>query len=202
MLFGSDGRFYAIGVDKLPQGRGFGEPIRLLIELPNDADIVSIFVFNRDQKFLVVSNAGRGFIVPAEQVFAQTKNGKQALNLAEGEKASVCTPLSGMTSGLPGETLAKPGDHVAILGENRKLLIFPLSEVPEMPRGRGVILQRYKDGGCADAKVFTLKAGLTWKSGGGERVETDLRDWVGERSQAGRLPMKGFSRDARPFSGG
>jgi topoisomerase-4 subunit A len=92
-------------------------------------------------------------------------------------------------------------DSVAIIGENRKLLIFPLKEVPEMSRGRGVILQRYKDGGTADAKVFRLKAGLSWKSGDRERVETDLKDWVGERAQAGRLPPKGFSRDDRPFSG-
>jgi topoisomerase IV subunit A len=198
LLFGSDGRFYAIGADKLPQGRGFGEPIRLIIELPNDATIVSMTVFNREQKFLVVSNEGRGFVVPAEQVFAQTKNGKQALNLAEGEKAVVCTPVQ---PSIPGGLFGTAGDHVAIIGENRKLLIFPLSEVPEMSRGRGVIMQRYKDGGCADAKVFTLKGGLSWMSGNGERVETALKEWIGERAQAGRLPMKGFSRDDRPFSG-
>ena len=198
LLFGSDGRFYALGADKLPQGRGFGEPIRLLVELPNDAEIVAMFVFNREQKFLVVSDAGRGFIVPAEQVFAQTKNGKQALNLAEGEKGVVCTPLQ---PSLAGGLIGTAGDHIAIIGDNRKLLIFPINDVPEMARGRGVILQRYKDGGCADAKVFTFKEGLKWTSGGGERVETDLRDWVGQRAQAGRLPMKGFSRDKRPFSG-
>ncbi|MBM3516003.1 MAG: DNA topoisomerase IV subunit A, partial [Alphaproteobacteria bacterium] len=198
LLFGSDGRFYAIGADKLPQGRGFGEPIRLMIELPNDAEIVAMSVFNREQKFLVVSNVGRGFIVPAEQVFAQTKNGKQALNLSDGEKARVCTPIQ---ASLPGGLLGATGDHIAIIGDNRKLLIFPMADVPEMARGRGVILQKYKDGGCADAKVFTLKDGLSWKSGGGERVETGLRDWIGQRAQAGRLPMKGFSRDERPFSG-
>jgi hypothetical protein len=99
------------------------------------------------------------------------------------------------------EALAKAGDHVAIIGDNRKLLIFPLSKVPEMSKGRGVILQRYQDGGCADAKVFTLKAGLTWMSGNGERVETALKEWIGQRAQAGRLPMKGFTRDERPFSG-
>jgi topoisomerase-4 subunit A len=203
LLFGSDGRFYAVGADKLPQGRGFGEPIRLMIELPNDADVVAMFVFNRAQKFLVVSSAGRGFVVPAEQVFAQTKNGKQALNLAAGERAVVCAPTATLgPGGLPSEALAKEGDHVAIIGQNRKLLIFPLKDVPEMARGRGVILQRYKDGGCADAKVFAIKDGLSWTSGGGVRVETNLREWIGERGQAGRLPMKGFSRDPRPFSAG
>jgi topoisomerase-4 subunit A len=192
LLFGSDGRFYALAADRLPQGRGFGEPIRLMIDLPNDADIVAMYVFDREQKYLVVSSVGRGFIVPAEQVFAQTKAGKQALNLTEGEKGVVCTPL--VTEG-------SAPDSVAVLGENRKLLIFPLSEIPEMARGRGVILQRYKDGGCADAKVFKLKDGLTWKSGDRERTETDLKPWIGERAQAGRLPPKGFSRDDRPFNG-
>jgi topoisomerase-4 subunit A len=200
LLFGSDGRFYTIAADRLPPGRGLGEPIRLLIDLPNDADIIAMRVYNREEKFLLVSSEGRGFIVPSEQVFAQTRNGKQALNLAEGERARVCAPIPG-TSGAGGDLLVKPADSVAIIGENRKLLIFPLSEVPEMARGRGVILQRYKDGGCADAKVFNYKEGLSWKSGDRERVETDLKDWRGERAQAGRLPPKGFSREDRPFSG-
>ena len=197
LLFGSDGRFYAIAADRLPAGRGFGEPIRLMIDLPNDADIVGIFVFDRAQKYLVVSSAGRGFIAPAEEIFAQTKAGKQVLNLTEGEKAVVCAPLVSSGDLVAGGN----ADSVAIIGDNRKLLIFPLKEVPEMSRGRGVILQRYKDGGTADAKVFRLKSGLTWKSGDRERVETDLKDWVGERAQAGRLPPKGFSREDRPFSG-
>ncbi len=200
LFFGSDGRFYTVAADRLPLGRGFGEPIRLLVDLPNDAELLTMRVYNREEKFLVVSSEGRGFIVPAEQVFAQTKNGKQCLNLAEGEKGRVCALLPG-TSGGGGDLLGKPGDSVAIIGENRKLLIFPLAEVPEMARGRGVILQKYKDGGCADAKVFNYKEGLSWKSGDRERVETDLKDWRGERAQAGRLPPKGFSRDERPFSG-
>jgi topoisomerase-4 subunit A len=200
LFFGSDGRFYTVAVDRLPLGRGFGEPIRLMVDLPNDAELLAMRVYNREEKFLVVSSEGRGFVVPAEQVFAQTKNGKQCLNLAEGEKGRVCALLPG-TSGSGGELQSKPGDSVAIIGENRKLLIFPLSEVPEMARGRGVMLQKYKDGGCADAKVFNYKEGLSWKSGDRERVETDLKDWRGERAQAGRLPPKGFSRDERPFSG-
>ncbi len=201
LFFGSDGRFYTVAVDRLPQGRGFGEPIRLLVDLPNDADIVGIWVYVREQKFLVVSSVGRGFIVPAEQVFAQTKNGKQCLTLGPGEKGRVCTPIPG-TAGTGSDLLVgTPADSVAIIGDNRKLLIFPLSEVPEMARGRGVIMQRYKEGGAADAKVFNLKEGLSWKSGDRERTETDLKDWRGERAQAGRLPPKGFSREDRPFSG-
>ncbi len=201
LLVGSDGRFYAVACDRLPQGRGFGEPIRLMIDLPNDAEIIHATVYAREQKFLVVSNAGRGFVVKAEDAFAQTKNGRLVLNLAEGEKGVVCAPIPG-TSGTGDDLLTgKPADSIAIIGENRKLLIFPLKDVPEMARGRGVILQKYKDGGTADAKVFTLKEGLTWKSGDRERTETDLRDWVGDRAQAGRLPPKGFTRDDKPFSG-
>jgi topoisomerase IV subunit A len=201
LMFGTDGRFYTIAVDRLPQGRGFGEPIRLHIDLPNDADILGMWTYAREQKFLVVSSVGRGFVVPAEQVFAQTKNGKQCLSLADGERARVCAPIPG-TAGTGSDLLVgKPADSVAIIGDNRKLLIFPLKDVPEMARGRGVILQKYKDGGAADAKVFRLKEGLSWKSGDRERTETDLKDWVGERAQAGRLPPKGFSREDRPFSG-
>jgi len=201
LLFASDGRFYTVAVDRLPQGRGFGEPLRLMIDLPNDADIIGMWTYAREQKFLVVSSAGRGFIVAAEQVFAQTKNGKQSLNLAAGERGCVCTPIPG-TAGSGGDLLSgKAPDSVAIIGDNRKLLIFPLKDVPELARGRGVILQRYKDGGVADAKVFNLKEGLTWKSGERERTETDLKDWVGERAQAGRLPPKGFSREDKPFNG-
>ena len=196
LLFGSDGRFYALAADRLPQGRGFGEPIRLMTDLPNEAGIVDMFVFDRDQKYMLVSSTGRGFVVPAEQVFAQTKAGKQALNLAKGEKGMVCAPLFVAKKTGPSEP-----DSVAIIGENRKLLIFPLTQVPEMGRGRGVILQRYKGGGCTDGKVFRLKDGLTWKSGERKRTETDLRAWQGERAQAGRLPPRGFSRDDRPFSG-
>ena len=200
LMFASDGRFYTVAADRLPPGRGFGEPIRLLVDMPNDAEIVSLFVYNREQKFLVVSSAGRGFIVPSEQVFAQTKNGKQALNLTDGEKGVVCAPMPG-TAGTGSDLLGgKPATHIAIIGHNRKLLIFKIDDVPEMGRGRGVILQRYKDGGTADAKPFNLKDGLSWQSGSGVRVETDLKEWVGERAQAGRLPPKGFSRETKPFS--
>ena len=200
LLFASDGRFYTLSADKLPQGRGYGEPIRLLMDLPNDADIVSMVVYDQEQKFLLVSSAGRGFVVVAEQVFAQTKNGKQALNLTKGEYGRVCTPVPRSSKQGDDILTGQPPDSVAIIGDNRKLLIFPLKDVPQMGRGRGVILQRYKGGGCADAKVFTIKDGLTWKSGDRERTETDLRAWIGARAQAGRMPPKGFSRETRPFS--
>ena len=181
LVFATNGRFYTLGVDKLPGGRGFGEPLRLMMGLPNDQDIVALLVHAPGRKLLVASSDGRGFVVPEDEVVAQTKNGKQVLNPAQGGEATVCRPVE--------------GDHVAVIGENRKLLIFPLEEVPEMTRGRGVMLQKYKDGGLSDAKTFVLSEGLSWAAGAGRmRTETDLRSWLGKRSQAGRLPPNGFAR--------
>jgi len=183
LFLGSDGRFYSIAANHLPQGRGYGEPVSLMADLSNNAEIVGMQVFDRRRKILVMSSSGRGFIVPESQVYAQTRIGKQVLNLGVGEKARVCTVAE--------------GDSVAIIGENRKLLIIPISEVPEMNRGRGVILQRYKDGETSDAKVFNLDSGLSWKSGLRTRTETALTAWIGKRSSAGRLAPKGFPRNNR-----
>ncbi|HXV22956.1 MAG TPA: DNA topoisomerase IV subunit A [Alphaproteobacteria bacterium] len=183
LLFGTNGRFYTLGVDKLPGGRGHGEPVRLMIDLGNDQDLVQLLIHQPGRKLLVAAADGRGFVVPEEEVVAQTRAGKQVLNLAEGVEAAVCTPAE--------------GDHVAVVGENRKLIIFPLAELPEMARGRGVTLQKYKDGGLADAKVFTLDEGLSWRSGERTRTETDLQAWVGKRAQAGRLPPTGFPKANR-----
>lgn len=180
LLFASNGRFYTLGADKLPGGRTLGEPVRLMIDLPAEADIVGLVKYQADQKFLVAASDGKGFVVKAEDVYAQTKNGKQVLN--------VDAPVRGIAFALA------TGDHVAVIGTNRKLLIFPLDQLPEMARGRGVTLQKYKDGELSDVKVFTLKEGLTWKSGERDRTETDLRGWLGERAQAGKLPPNGFAR--------
>jgi len=181
ILFATNGRFYTIGADKLPGGRGFGEPVRLMIDLPNDQDIIGLGVCHPEVKLLVASSDGRGFVVAMEEVVAQTKAGKQVLNVSGDVEAAVCTPVI--------------GDHVAVIGENRKLLIFPLEELPEMTRGRGVILQKYKDGGLSDAKTFNLDEGLTWAAGAGRvRTETDLIAWLGKRAQAGRLPPHGFTK--------
>jgi topoisomerase-4 subunit A len=180
LLFATNGRFYTLAGDKLPGGRGFGEPVRLMIELGNEHAIVAAFVFRPDEKFVLASSAGRGFIVKSDDVLAQTRGGKQALNVSGDEEAAVCARVE--------------GDTVAVIGENRKLLLFPLKEVPEMARGRGVILQRYKDGGLSDLKTFIYKEGLTWQQGDRTRTETDLKDWRGERAQAGRLPPKGFNK--------
>jgi len=181
LIFATNGRFYTLGVDRLPGGRGFGDPVRLMIDLPNDQDIVSLMVFQAGRKLLVASADGRGFVVPEDGVVAQTKNGRQVLNVAPGVEAAVCTPVD--------------GDHVAVVGENRKLIVFPLEELPEMTRGRGVILQKYKDGGLSDVKTFTLAEGLSWILGADRtRTEKDLTAWVGKRSQAGRLPPSGFPK--------
>ena len=181
MVFGTNGRFYPLGVDKLPGGRGHGEPIRLMIDLGNDQDIVALFVHKPGRKLVVASADGRGFVVPEDDVLAQTRAGKQVLNLAEGVEAAAAAPAE--------------GDTIAVIGENRKLLLFALSELPEMTRGRGVILQRYKEGGLSDVKCFTYAEGLTWRQGDQrQRTETDLAAWRGERGQAGRLPPQGFAR--------
>jgi topoisomerase IV subunit A len=179
-LFGTNGRAYTLKPADLPRGRGDGQPVRLLAELTNDDDVVTLFVANEAGKYLVASSTGRGFVVPGTELSAEKRTGKQVLNLRPGEEAAVCVPAD--------------GDHIAVVGANRRLLVFPLDQVPEMARGGGVILQRYKDGGLADAKVFRLAEGLSWRLGDKTRTETVLRDWLGERAQAGRVPPNGFPR--------
>jgi topoisomerase-4 subunit A len=179
ILFATNGRFYTLACDKLPGGRGYGDPVRLMLDLGNDVDIVAMLVYRGDRRLLVASSAGYGFVVPEEAVFAQTRAGKQVLNVSGDGEAVVARVVE--------------GDHVAVVGDNRKLVIFPLEEMPEMTRGRGVILQRYKSGGLSDAKTFTLSEGLTWQTGSRTRTETKLENWVGKRSQAGRVAPPGFA---------
>ncbi|WP_142846960.1 DNA topoisomerase IV subunit A [Telmatospirillum sp. J64-1] len=183
LFFGSNGRFYTLSGDKIPRGRGFGEPLRLSVDLPNDAEVVAMRVHQPGTKLLVASNLGKGFQVDESEVLAQTRQGKQILNLPEGTKAAFCLPVE--------------GDAVAIIGENRKMLVFKLEEVPVMTRGQGVIFQKYAAGGVADIKIFTLAEGLRWKSGERERHEPDLTAWLGKRASAGRLPPTGFPRANR-----
>ncbi len=182
-LLASDGRAYTIKAADIPRGRGDGQPLRLLVELDNDGDVSTLFVWRDDRKYLVASSGGRGFIVGASELIAEKRTGKQVLSLREGERATICVPAE--------------GDHVAVVGDNRKLLVFPLAQVPELARGTGVMLQKYKDGGLADAKVFVLAEGLSWRLGEKTRVETDLAPWLGDRAQAGRLPPNGFPRSGR-----
>ncbi|MDA0241132.1 MAG: DNA topoisomerase IV subunit A [Proteobacteria bacterium] len=185
IVFATNGRFYTLGCDKLPGGRGFGEPLRLMIDLGNDHDVVTVMLHKAGEKLIVASSAGRGFIVPEDAVVAHTRGGRQVLNVSGDEEAAVCRRIDAAS------------DSVAVIGENRKLLVFPIDEVPEMNRGRGVIFQRYGDGGLADVKTFTLGEGLTWQTGDRSRTETDLLAWRGKRAQAGRLPPKGFSKANR-----
>ena len=181
LAFGTNGRFYMIGCDKLPGGRGHGEPIRMFMGLGNDADLVELMVHDPDRTLLVASTTGHGFVVLEEEVVASTKSGKLVLNVKAPAEAQVCVPVE--------------GDHVAVIGENRKLLIFPLDQLPQMTRGKGITLQKYKDGDLVDVKVFSLEDGLTVPDKSG-RLHTfdNLRDWMGTRANAGRLPPKGFPR--------
>jgi len=183
LVFATNGRFYTIEAAKLPGGRGHGEPVRLFIELEQEADVISVFPFRGERKFLVASREGRGFVVLEDECIATTRKGKQVLNVDPPDEARAVTFVE--------------GELVATIGENRKMVLFPLEQVPEMTRGRGVRLQRYKDGGLSDVKTFTAAAGLSWMDAA-ERTFTltvkDLADWRGNRADAGRLAPKGFPR--------
>lgn len=182
LVLATDGRFYTLSGDAMPSGRGYGEPVRLMIDMPNDVDIVTMFAFEKNKRYLIASDDGRGFIVKSDDLVAQTKNGKQVLNVKTPVEAAVCVQIE------------EGDDHVAVIGQNRKLLLFPMDEMPEMSKGKGVILQRYKDGGVADIKTFNLEEGLSWDLGEKTRTETELMPWLGKRAQAGRMPPNGFPR--------
>jgi topoisomerase IV subunit A len=186
IVFGSNGRFYTLVADNLPGGRGMGEPLRLMIDLPNDVDIVDFFIHNLSVKRLVASTAGDGFIVPEAEIVAQTRSGRQVLNVKGDVKALLAQPVT--------------GDHVACVGENRKVLVFSLDELPEMGRGKGVRLQKYKDGGLSDATTFAIQEGLAWKDPAGRTrtvEQAELLEWTGKRASAGRMAPRGFPRDNR-----
>ena len=183
LLFATNGRFYTLCVDKLPSGRGFGEPLRLMIDLPQEDEIIGIVKYAEGAKYIVASTASRGFIVKVEDLLAGTRNGKQVLNVEGKVKACRFAPVE--------------GDHIAVIGTNRKLLIFPTEQLSEQARGSGAILQRYKDGTLSDIKSFNLADGLTWPSGERTRTETDLRMWLGVRAGTGRLPPNGFPKSNR-----
>ena len=184
VAFGSNGRFYTLSAATLPGGRGMGEPLRLMVDLPQEAAIVTLFPYREGARYLVASSAGDGFVVPGAEVLAQTRAGKQALNVRAPAAARVCKPVA--------------GDTVAVVGENRKVLVFPLEELPEMARGKGVRLQKYKDGGLSDVTTFARADGLSWRDPAGRtRTETDLAEWEGKRATAGRMAPRGFPKDNR-----
>jgi topoisomerase-4 subunit A len=182
-LLATNGRVYTLKASDLPRGRGDGQAIRLLIDLANEDGVVDLFIPDPASQYLIAASIGRGFVIPGAELASERRAGKQILNLKPNEELARCVRAA--------------GDHVAIIGQNRKLLVFPLSEVPEMTKGAGVALQKYKDGGMADVKVFTLAQGLTWKLGDKIRTETRLTDWLGARAQAGRLPPNGFPKSGR-----
>jgi topoisomerase-4 subunit A len=184
LLIAENGRFFTVLGANLPGGRGMGEPVRLMVDLPNDTGITDLMIFRPGERLLVASTAGDGFIVPSEELVAQTKAGKAVLTVRDGVKTAVCTVVR--------------GDSVAVVGDNRKMLVFPVSELPEMAKGKGVRLQKYKDGGLSDAITFVLADGLSWKDPAGRtRTETDLAEWQGARASAGKMAPRGFPRDNR-----
>lgn len=189
LLVTTGGKVYTLGGDKLPGGRGHGEPLRIMVDMENDQDVLTAFVHDASRKLIFVSTAGNGFIVPEGEVVANTRKGKQVMNVGMPDEAKLIVPVS--------------GDHLAVVGENRKLLVFPIAQIPEMTRGKGVRLQRYKDGGISDVKFFTLAEGLTWADSAGRtftKTREELVEWQGDRASAGRLVPKGFPRSGK-FSG-
>ena len=183
IVFATNGKFFTIEGSQLPGGRGHGEPLRLMVDMEENHDFVDLFVYEPGRKLLVASYTGYGFIVPEDEVIASTRKGKQVLNVTEPDEAKLCVPVD--------------GDHVACVSDGRKLVVFPIDEVNEMTRGKGVILQRSKDGGLSDIRVFAKKDGLSWLDSAGRTFTlswSELREWVGQRSQAGRVVPKGFPR--------
>jgi len=193
LIFGSNGRFYTIEAAKLPGGRGHGEPVRLFIDL-EDAEVVAALAYEGKRKFLVASYGGNGFVVPEDDVLGTTRKGKQVLNLKGPDKAAAMTPVA--------------GELAAAVGANRKMVIFPLSQVPEMGRGRGVRLQKYREKGLSDVTSFKADDGMSWIDGAGRSFTLsmkELKDWRGNRADAGRIVPKGFPKSNRfraPPSGG
>ena len=189
LIVTTGGKVFTLGADKLPGGRGHGEPLRIMVDMENDQDVLTAFVHDASRKLIVASQAGNGFIVSETEMVANTRKGKQVMNVGMPDEAKLVVPVR--------------GDHVAIVGENRKMLVFPLSQLPEMTRGKGVRLQRYKDGGVSDMRCFALADGLTWDDSAGRnfvRNKDELAEWIADRATAGRTVPKGFPRSGK-FSG-
>jgi topoisomerase-4 subunit A len=186
LLFTTGGKFYTIGADRLPGGRGHGEPVRIIVDMENDQDIVTAFVHDPSRKLLLASYGGYGFTVPEAEVVANTRKGKQVMAVKAPDEARICVPVI--------------GDHVAVVGENRKMIVFPLAEIVELTRGKGVRLQRYKDGGLMDVRLFAIDQGLTWQDSADRtftRTQAELAEWLGNRAGAGRMVPKGFPRSGK-----
>ena len=188
LLAADDGRFFTLGADKLPGARGFGEPVRNTLDVDAGSGIVALVVHKPGQRLLLAADTGRGFAATTDELLAETRKGRQVVNLKDNAKLTVVHPI-------PSEH-----DHVAVVGNNRKLVVFNLEELPALTRGQGVMLQRYRDGGLSDATTFTLAEGLSWAMGGDSgrtRTETEMWQWKVARGGAGRMPPNGFPRDNR-----
>ncbi|MEN5297477.1 DNA topoisomerase IV subunit A [Brucella sp. TWI559] len=186
LFFTTGGKFFTIGANTLPGGRGHGEPIRILVDMENDQDILTAFVHDPQAKLLLVSHEGNGFIVSENEAVANTRKGKQVMNVKAPDEAKLCQRIS--------------GDHIAVVGENRKMVVFPLSDIPEMTRGKGVRLQKYKDGGVSDVRTFAIADGLSWQDSADRtfnRSKEELVEWIAARASAGRLVPKGFPRSGK-----
>lgn len=186
LMLTTDGRIYTLGADKLPGGRGHGEPVRIMVDMEEGHDIVDMFMHVPGTKRLIVSNLGNGFVVLEDDMIANTRKGKKILNVSEPNEAVLC--------------VVADGDQVAVIGQNRKLLIFPFSQLPQMGRGKGMRLQKYKDGGISDVSVFHAEQGMTWLDSSGRtftRSMDELLEWIGERAGAGRIRPTGFPRNNR-----
>ncbi len=189
LIVTTGGKAYTLGADKLPGGRGHGEPLRIMVDMENDQDVLTAFVHDPGRKVILASQAGNGFVVAETEMVANTRKGKQIMNVGMPDETKLVVPVR--------------GDHVAVVGENRKMLIFPLVQLPEMSRGKGVRLQRYKDGGVSDVRCFALDEGLSWDDSAGRnfvRTKEELAEWMGDRAGAGRTVPKGFPRSGK-FSG-
>ncbi|EYR80679.1 DNA topoisomerase IV subunit A [Shinella sp. SUS2] len=189
LIMTTGGKVFTLGADKLPGGRGHGEPLRIMVDMENDQDVLTAFVHDASRKVIVASQAGNGFVVAETEMVANTRKGKQVMNVGMPDEAKLVVPVR--------------GDHVAVVGENRKMLVFPLAQLPEMSRGKGVRLQRYKDGGVSDLRCFAIADGLTWDDSAGRnfvRSKDELAEWLADRAGAGRTVPKGFPRSGK-FSG-
>ena len=188
LLFATNGRFYTVTGDKIPRGRGHGEPVNLLIGLDPSESVVALTTYQENQKYLIAASNGKGFIVAADEVVAQTKSGKQILNVGKGDKAVLCRPVP------------ENATHIAVTGTSRKLLIFPIEQVTELKKGAGVTLQKFKEGKLTDALPIVGEEGISWTQQGETqrtRTEADIREWLGNRAAVGKMPPRGFPRDGK-----
>lgn len=183
VFFDTSGKFFTLNASEIPSGRGFGQPLRLMIDLGNNDNICSMFVYESGASYVIATDTGRGFIVDENHILAQTRNGRKIMNVADGETAMFCVKVT--------------GDCIALVGQNRKLLIFKIDEIPTVARGRGVTLQKYKDGGLSDIQIFNEKDGFSYNRTGGLKVETDLMTWLGHRAQGGKIVPFGFPKNNR-----